>query len=42
MMMRFLRERKSSLPEKLTRNSWAVFTNASNLDTYQRHSARAP
>lgn len=36
MMMRFLKERKSSLPDKMTRNSWAVFTNSNNLESYQK------
>lgn len=36
MMIRFLRQRNSTLPDKLARNSWAVFTNPHNLDKYER------
>jgi hypothetical protein len=42
MMMKFLRQRHSTLPDKLSRNSWAVFTNAANLDKYERLSVPKP
>lgn len=40
MMFKFLRERGSSLPERLSRNSWAVFTNPANLEKYERLSSK--
>ena len=36
MMLRFLQSRKSSIPEKLGSNSWAVFTNPANLELYEK------
>ena len=39
MMFKFLKERGSSLPERLSRNSWAVFTNPANLEKYERMAA---
>jgi hypothetical protein len=36
MMVSFLRQRSSTLPDKLALNSWAVFTNPHNLDKYER------
>ena len=36
MLYKFLEERQSSLPEKMFKNSWAVFTNKNNLNKYQQ------
>lgn len=34
MMFKFLQQRKSTIPDKLNRNSWGIFTNKYNLDKY--------
>ena len=36
MLFKFLEDRQSALPEKISKNSWAVFTNKHNLNKYQQ------
>lgn len=36
MLLKFLKEKQSTIPDKMAHNSWAVFTNMDNIDKYEQ------